>query len=63
LETDGVQPFTSWDLPVASASITHVGTTSYLREVVDADSSALLLGIACVGLAVLGRRSVVRSGC
>ncbi len=50
LETDGNQDFTIWNLPVTSASITQIGTTSYLREVPDAGSTISLLGLSLMGL-------------
>jgi hypothetical protein len=50
LETDGTRPFTFWDLPVSAVSLSHTGTTSYIREVPE-PSSLLLLGFGLLGLA------------
>jgi hypothetical protein len=50
LETDGTSPFTFWDLPVSAVSLSHTGTTSYIREVPE-PSSLLLLGFGLLGLA------------
>jgi hypothetical protein len=42
LETDGTRPFTFWDLPVSAVSLSHTGTTSYIREVPEPGSTILL---------------------
>ena len=52
LETDGQVPFTYWDLPVTNVVLTHVGTTSYLRNVVlpDGGNTIFLLSLGILGL-------------
>jgi hypothetical protein len=55
LETDGPLAFTYWDLPVSNVVLTQTRTTPYLREVPDAGSTILLLGVGVVSLFPVSR--------
>lgn len=49
LETDGQRSFTFWDLPVSAVSLSHIGTTSYIRDVPE-PGSLILLFLSFFGL-------------
>jgi len=56
LETDGTRAFTSWDLPVTSATISLSRATPYLREIPDGGHTIGLLGLGLMSLFGVARR-------